>query len=1669
MSFPRLLVSSFRLKLYLLFLPFSFLYSNESVRIVLPDTEGPLCTVSDGGEAEGLLADIWRIWGEKSGLSVDFLIVPEEQCLPALKDGRADILGLYSPLASELSSGETEAFEMDEDVVLSDSFYSAESSLYIRRNRDSLPQADLEGERVGVIAGSPQEHWIESGFPGVETAPFSDYSSLTGALLAGDISALAGRVLTVNRIITGNMLHSRLQQFSSVGLREEIYAAVSSDGPLINTLNRGIRNLTRNDWRLKESVWILNPRDRIYNDDGPVALTPDERQWILEHPVINMGIDPGFIPFEFLDDNGAYRGLAADYISLLEEQLGIDFRVVRGVSWAEVQDRAKAGEIDVLPCVGITKERLGTFIFSDSYLNWRRVAALRRGFPNVSSLKDLEGLRVAVQRGSSHEGYLKENSRIEPLYYDTAQEALKALSDLEADAFIGNESAINYDLRRLYLDNVEIAFPLSSGVNSLSFAVRRDWPELVSIINKTLAGLDRERVRDIQDRWGYNPGLGNSADLVLSLEERVWLDSHGPLRFSGDSSWPPFAFYDSEGRYSGIIADYIEYFGRIRGLDIEIVKTERWSDVQGKLERGEIDVIDGMAVSPERTDLFEFSRTYLELDTFLITSSSSVVALENSHDQSIGVVKGYLVETGIRRDYPDLNLKSYENSADGLLDLSRGNIDAFVMDLPSFDYYSKRLGVSNLKIAGLTPYHYEIAFAVGRGEYVLRGIINKVLRSISKDEQDRIYREWVTLEYTKELDYTLLKRLLIVLAALSVLVLFWIRSLRIKENKARILFDSSPLGMIRVDRMAVVRECNDHLAGMAGSTVKEINNKNIRELFTDADLMHAYLKARRGTRAVYEGPVTFRGDSLKSELRCIFNPVEGEVFRNSVVATFEDIARRKQMEADLIQARKEADEANSAKSSFLARMSHEIRTPMNAIIGLSNIVLDTELSSRQRDYIGKIEQSGYTLLSLINDILDFSKIEAGKMDIETIPFQLEDVFSSLSNLISFKVENMDVELIYNIHSDVPPFLMGDPLRLNQILLNLTGNAVKFTEQGEIIVSAELVQREGNSVFLKFSVSDTGIGLSEDQIGGLFSAFSQADSSTTRKYGGTGLGLAICKKLSRLMGGDISVTSEPGKGSVFSFTSRFLVDTNWREPESDNIDLTGLKILVVDDNETALTILKETLDAMSFITDTASSGEEALVRIEERSSAGDPYELIILDWKMPGLDGIETARRIQVADSAGPRLLMVTAFALDDVSHRIEEAGISALLSKPVSPSRLFDAMMKAFRGGDDSGRKQKRINVGLEPGILKTIQGAAILLVEDSEVNQLVALEYLHKAYMDVTVASNGKEAVDLVKEGRFDLVFMDIQMPVMDGITAAREIRALKDPVKKHIPIVAMTAHALTGDREKSLAAGMNHHITKPIQPAELYAALVSYIPPGERDIPEKLKGLSMESHGGGSSGSAGDSVNGADIAIPGLDGSILLNSLGGNLETVSTILSGFLKEGRKIVTELSNAEEGDPVIHRDAHTLKGISGNIGAFDLSGDAERLEKLSSLDEDTSELRKELVSRLELFLGGVENYLETRKDHSSGEPDSSDYKESGGADDFNVTVDFEGVLGDIAVLKECLTSDIQRARDLARGLSGRTLPQGADKTAALSHAVDNFDFTAAEALLEELEGLHRESQ
>jgi polar amino acid transport system substrate-binding protein len=679
-----------------------------------------------------------------------------------------------------------------------------------------------------------------------------------------------------------------------------------------------------------------------------------------------------------------------------------------------------------------------------------------------------------------------------------------------------------------------------------------------------------------------------------------------------------------------------------------------------------------------------------------------------------------------------------------------------------------------------------------------------------------------------------------------------------------------------------------------------------------------------------------------------------------ILAIGHDITERKKLEAELEDAMNVANEATKAKGDFLANMSHEIRTPMNAVIGLSDLCLRTDLSSKQHDYLSKIHGSAESLLGIINDILDFSKIEAGRLDMEEIEFDIDRVLDNLATVANVKTQEKGLEFLFKRDPHVPTVLIGDPLRLGQVLINLTNNAVKFTEKGEIVVDIELVEKADQKATVEFSVRDTGIGMTSEQQGKLFKSFSQADTSTTRKYGGTGLGLAISKQLVELMGGEIGVESEPGIGSAFTFTVSLGIAEGAHEKVFTTVpDLQNLHALVADDNPTAREILSTYLKSFTFSVDEAANADE-LFRLMEESDRS--YDLMILDWLMPGMKGLDIATRIktEIKPETDPHIIMVSAFSSGDVMDKPGGEFIDQFLSKPVSPSHLFDAVMAAF-GVAPKDKPQQAGGQQFDMENLKPVQGATILLVEDNEINQQVASEILELAGFFVDIANHGQEALDMLENKAYDCVLMDVQMPVMDGYTAAGKIR--EDRRYDNLPVLAMTANATLEDRDRSLRAGMNEHIAKPIRPQTLFEALLKWIAHGKRELPESLPTTDVDQKQPGLP------------VLPGIDTTEGVERFAGNVNSYIKLLQKFAENQADAIAEMTAAlQSGDKDLAvRLAHTLKGVSGNIAATDLQGLASKLESaiIDDTDDQTITLLAETGTELDRVISLIDDMQATK--------------------------------------------------------------------------------------------------
>ena len=741
----------------------------------------------------------------------------------------------------------------------------------------------------------------------------------------------------------------------------------------------------------------------------------------------------------------------------------------------------------------------------------------------------------------------------------------------------------------------------------------------------------------------------------------------------------------------------------------------------------------------------------------------------------------------------------------------------------------------------------------------------------------------------------------------------------------------------------------------------------------------------------------------------------------------------------MVSLREIADTANASKSEFLANMSHEIRTPMNAIIGMNYLLKKTPLTEKQADYVQKVETSAKNLLRIIDDILDFSKIEAGKLTLESTHLYLEELVSDVADAVNVKLQKKNnVELVTHIDPNIPPVILGDSVRLRQVLLNLTDNAAKFTEEGEVHLFAKMVTKLPYGIIIRFAVKDSGIGMTDEQVNKLFQPFQQADLSTTRKFGGTGLGLAICKKIVEMMDGELTVTSEDGVGSEFSFNAFFSLSNEEANSITKVESIAGMRALLVDDSDSARIVLEEMLTSFGFEVMMTDNAKDAIEIFEKENEANRPLSLLVVDWRMPGMDGLQLVAELRKKEGqAVPSVLMVTAFGVDTVRQAAKEKLIDGFLLKPINPSILYDTINSILHLGEKRVLdKSKDINV-IE-NYRAALINSRVLLVEDNDINLELAIELLRDVGIEPDFARNGREGWDKVKENTYDCVLMDIQMPEMDGLTATRKIR--EEERFDKLPILAMTAHAMKGEREKSLSAGMNDHITKPIDPHILYNALIKYIK-GEATANSVAEFAEQNAT---ADGDAPFSIEGVDV----VNG---LKRVAGKQDLYFKLLKTFVDNYTGVTAKAQKLvmEKNVPELAALMHTIAGVAGNIGikelyelAHPVSSELKNVSQEANPTLNSTHLQKTIAvfTKLEKQLPIIEKFVKANAKIAAATSEVSD-------DELNER---------LAALAKAIENNDMQAGDLCEDMIVKfTLSEEMkSKLTGIQKALNEFEFDAA---------------
>jgi PAS domain S-box-containing protein len=1336
---------------------------------------------------------------------------------------------------------------------------------------------------------------------------------------------------------------------------------------------------------------------------GAIELTPEESAWLAAHPVLRLGIDPDYAPIEFVDEQREYQGLVADYAAAIAAALGVRIEPQLGLNWRESYARGLRGEIDLFGSVGRTEERDRTFLFTEPYAEISSVIVVRTSERGVLDAADLEHRAVALVEGYADSRLLLDQFPSMKVQFEPSNlSALEAVASGRADATVAPLPIAAYLIQKHGLANLKIAGSNPVRATQLHFMVPRDRPLLRDMVGRALADMTSEQHREIQTRW-FNVKYETGLD-----PRTVWMQVLSGIGVA--------------------LVLFLAIGGWALSMRREVRRRrEAEAEAQG----------NALTLAESRAQLEQANRRLHEI-TASIVGAVFQCQLDQEDQLRLEFVSGRLLDQfGLRPEQLVGPLRG-----PGFLLIEEADREAIYASLLAAlrtqDPWEHEFRVNLPDGRRLWLHGASVPRRDSDGRVVASGYLTDITDRRAMEDA----LEQVRADLTRALSTAALQFRAVLEHSPAAI---WARDLtgtyQFANESFRRMFDLPPgelAGRIATELLpAPVVSSFDHYdrqvmeTRRSASFVEAIQRPGgARHL-----LMVKFPLIDENNRVIAIGGTGIditEQIRLQEELRRLNATLEQRVENRTreLRETLDELAR----------AREAAESASRAKGEFLANMSHEIRTPMNAILGLSHLALKTDLSPRQRDYLAKISGAGQSLLGLINDILDFSKIEAGKLVVERIEFDLDTVLDNLATVVGVKAHEKGLEFSIDRPPD-PPALIGDPLRIGQVLVNLTNNAVKFTERGEVAVRVELDLREDGSCELMARVRDTGIGLSGEQQMRLFRSFEQADASITRKHGGTGLGLAISKQLIELMGGQIGVRSETGQGSVFWFKVVLGRSGARRGARAQPALMSGLRALVVDDNPTARDIVSRYLGSFGIQHEEAPDAPSALAAI---ASANPPFGLVLLDWKMPGMDGLACAREIRrrhPQPGSGPRIIMLSAYAREELLGQFDGKLFDSFLLKPVNPSLLYEAVLSAFGESEGlplagPGRAETKAARGL--------QGLSVLLVEDHPINQQIARELLETAGMRVSIAGDGAEALRAIDQSRFDVVLMDMQMPVMDGLEATRRLRA--DPRHVRLPVIAMTANAMQHDREACLAAGMNEHVAKPIDVVELFSAIRRWsgrpsVPHDDDDESDEPTLVMRQLP-----------VNPANLpGIDALDALAGLRRTQGDLARYRRLLEMFVRTEADVVQRIEVAlKNGDRATAcRHAHSLKGVAATIGADELAAVATTAEDYLRQGGDPDPALEQLDATVAALLVPLRDWLEA---HAPGTILPAGASEAG-------TGPSEPVRRLIDALRRQLDEDDTAARDTLDALDGALAGHPARlRLQPLSHAMSEFDFPAAKSAL-----------
>ncbi|RXJ99462.1 hypothetical protein CRU98_05400 [Arcobacter sp. CECT 8986] len=1042
--------------------------------------------------------------------------------------------------------------------------------------------------------------------------------------------------------------------------------------------------------------------------NASLVLTKKEKEWISKNPIVKVGVDSNWAPFEFKNKQDIQSGISSDYLKEISKLTGLKFDIYSD-KWSRVMQKIRLKDIDMLACADSTEDRKMYLDFTEPYLLADIVVVSRKDL-QLDNFQQIEDLTVAVPKSNFiHEKLQKRFPNIKFIFTKSNEEAIDYVSYNKADIYVGNMPVVSYYINKHMLTNLEVKFKADFDSARLSMAVIKDKKMLFTIIQKALMTISKEKRKQINKRWVFDSKsvkLYNAKNL-FTQKELDWLKKNSPIKIAGDGYWHPYSFYDEKGNYVGIIPDLFKSIKQSSQVDFKLVKTKNWSETLNLMKDKKIDVIDAISYSSSRAKYIDYTASYFTTDLVIIGTSDnnkyikSIDSIVNK--KKIGTVDNYVVSEIIKKDYVDIEkLREYDNIKDGLQALASRQINYFITDIASFDYYAKKLGLSNLKIVGPSGYSFSYSFGVKKDDKILLSIMYKVLNNISKEEFDRIYRKWVQVEYQEKIDYTLIWKIVIFSIIIILIIFYSNRKLKNQiEQKEKAQEDlkksnefihsimDSQMDIVVVTNGKEIQRVNkaffDYFHFDSLDDFKKRYNC-ISELFDKSDENSEFITSYKENKLwidyIIDNPCKYNKVKIKLDNKEYIFKVLASHIENSVdlkTAVFHDITAVEKLHNELIEAKNKALEATKHKTEFLANMSHEIRTPMNSVIGFTELLEKEITNPIQKDYLSSIKKGGTALIAIINDILDLSKIEAGKMQIKYESVNPNELILEVESIFHSKLISKNIDFSVHVDNTIPKYIIIDGIRLRQVLFNLIGNAIKFTEQGYIKLNVNNIFKNGikSKIDLVFEITDTGVGIDQKDLKNIFNVFEQSEQDRA-KYGGTGLGLAICSKLVEMMNGKIEVFSQKGKGSTFRVKLYDIdvgsIDENDIKEKIDyeSIIFEKASILIVDDVDENRKLIKSILSNHNFKLFLANNGKRALEIIEK-----EKIDLVLMDLRMPIMNGYEATTSIKNnKKTSNIPVIALTASVMGKDLQKVESYGFDGYLRKPIIINDLLAELSK---------------------------------------------------------------------------------------------------------------------------------------------------------------------------------------------------------------------------------------------------------------------------------------------------------------------------------------------------------------------------------------------------------